>query len=425
MPDPSTPNRETMATQRTGGLRQRGAGIPRRAGDTPQTCPQPLSGCYTPDRPLKEKSMGQWIGILVVAIALYILWHIRQILLLIFTAVVLATAANSFVRRVQHLNIPRRRAIVLTIALFAALAVAFTALVVPPFVAQFQELLQLLPTGIEKIWRSVPLWIDYVLKWVPENFQQARSTLLILQERLQDETLRWDLSKLNFSELSQQASPLVGQFIDNFVTVFNNAVTVTLKLLLVVVLTVMLLADPQSYRQALLMLFPSFYRRRADRILTHCEIALDNWFAGIIISSLFVGICSGISLWLLGIDLALAHALLAGLLNFIPNIGPVLSVVFPLSVAIQEPSWRIGAVIVLYVLIQNLESYWLTPTVMAKQVSLLPALTLIAQIFFATVFGLLGLILALPLAVVAKVWIQELLVRDILDSWDRSPNLLH
>ncbi|MGA1475836.1 MAG: AI-2E family transporter, partial [Prochlorothrix sp.] len=75
--------------------------------------------------------------------------------------------------------------------------------------------------------------------------------------------------------------------------------------------------------------------------------------------------------------------------------------------------------------IQNLESYWLTPTVMAKQVSLLPALTLIAQIFFATVFGLLGLILALPLAVVAKVWIQELLVRDILDSWDRSPNLLH
>ncbi|MGA1601147.1 MAG: AI-2E family transporter [Prochlorothrix sp.] len=369
--------------------------------------------------------MGQWIGILVVAIALYILWHIRQILLLIFTAVVLATAANSFVRRVQHLNIPRRRAIVLTIALFAALAVAFTALVVPPFVAQFQELLQLLPTGIEKIWRSVPLWIDYVLKWVPENFQQARSTLLILQERLQDETLRWDLSQLNFSELSQQASPLVGQFIDNFVTVFNNAVTVTLKLLLVVVLTVMLLADPQSYRQALLMLFPSFYRRRADRILTHCEIALDNWFAGIIISSLFVGICSGISLWLLGIDLALAHALLAGLLNFIPNIGPVLSVVFPLSVAIQEPSWRIGAVIVLYVLIQNLESYWLTPTVMAKQVSLLPALTLIAQIFFATVFGLLGLILALPLAVVAKVWIQELLVRDILDSWDRSPNLLH
>ncbi|MGA1263051.1 MAG: AI-2E family transporter [Prochlorothrix sp.] len=365
--------------------------------------------------------MGQWIGILVVAIALYILWHIRQILLLIFTAVVLATAANSFVRRVQQLNIPRKRAILITLALFITLAVVFTALVVPPFVAQFQELLQLLPTGIEKIWRSVPLWIDYILKWVPENFEEARSTLLILQERLQDETLRVDFSRLDFSELSQQASPLVAQVIDNFVTVFNNAITIALKLLLVLVLTVMLLGDPQSYRQAFLMLFPSFYRRRADRILTNCEISLGNWFAGIIVNSLFVGTCSGLGLWFLGIDLALAHALLAGLLNFIPNIGPVLSVVFPLSVAIQDPSWRIGAVIILYVVVQNLESYWLTPTIMAKQVSLLPALTLIAQIFFATVFGLLGLILALPLAVVAKVWIEELLVRDILDSWQKSP----
>ncbi|KKI99281.1 AI-2E family transporter [Prochlorothrix hollandica] len=361
--------------------------------------------------------IGQWIGVLGVAVALYILWQIRQILLLIFTAVVLATAANGFVRRVQQLNVPRGRAVLLTLSIFLTFAIIFIALIVPPFLAQFQELIQLLPTGIEKIWQSLPLWIDQILKWIPENLGAARETLLILQERLRSETLQIDLSRIDLSEVSQQASPIVGRFLDNFFALFNNAVTVTLQLLLVFILTLMLLADPQSYRQAFLALFPSFYRRRADRILTHCEIALGNWFAGIIINSLFVGTLSGVGLWFLGIDLALAHALLAGLLNFIPNIGPVLSVIFPLSVAIQTPSWRIWMVIVLYVVVQQVESYWLTPTVMARQVSLLPALTLIAQICFATLFGLLGLILALPLAVVAKVWIQELLVRDILDGW--------
>ncbi|MDJ0528462.1 MAG: AI-2E family transporter, partial [Microcystis sp. M53600_WE12] len=64
----------------------------------------------------------------------------------------------------------------------------------------------------------------------------------------------------------------------------------------------------------------------------------------------------------------------------------------------------------------------LTPTVMAKQVSLLPAITLIAQIFFAQMFGILGLLLALPLTVVVKTWLDELLFKDILDQWDHGHN---
>ena len=124
----------------------------------------------------------------------------------------------------------------------------------------------------------------------------------------------------------------------------------------------------------------------------------------------------------MGIKLALAHALLAGLLNFIPNIGPTLSVIFPLSVALQTPSWQILGVLVAYIIIQFTESYWVTPTIMAHQVSLLPALTLTAQIFFATVFGVTGLILALPLTVVSKVWIEELLIHDILDRWQLESN---
>lgn len=134
----------------------------------------------------------------------------------------------------------------------------------------------------------------------------------------------------------------------------------------------------------------------------------------------FIGVLSGVGLWLLQVPLALAHAVLAGLLNFIPNVGPTLSAVLPITIAFLDAPWKALAVLVLYIIIQNIESYWLTPTVMANQVALLPAITLASQIFFTTLFGALGLLMAIPLAVVVKTWIEEVLFKDILDRWQRS-----
>ena len=182
----------------------------------------------------------------------------------------------------------------------------------------------------------------------------------------------------------------------------------------------MMLSSPQGYRKALLSLFPSFYRRRADHILSQSEEALGNWLRGILINCLFIGIASGLGLAVLQIRLVLVHALLAGILNFIPNIGPATSVIFPLSIAVLEAPWKIVAVLIWYFIIQNVETYWLSPTVMARQVSLLPAVTLTAQIFFAKTFGIMGLLLALPLTVVAKTWIEEALFKDILDRWEHN-----
>lgn len=361
-------------------------------------------------------TLGQWLGLAAIASALYILWQIRQIVLLMFTAVALATAANGLVNRFRKLGLKRTPALLLTIVLLLLFAVLFFALVVPPFIEQFRELIQRIPQGLRQLQRLVPDVIDFSLGFVPPGAEGVADLLEQIKAWSQNEvvektpgaTLEWD-----FTWLPDQA----GLLFRNFFAFFNNAVGVALQVLLVTILTLMLLANPQAYRQALLVLFPSFYRRRADAILSKCEVALTNWFSGILLSSTAIALTSWVGLSLLGIDLALAHALLAGVLNFIPNLGPVLSVVFPISVAIldPEPGLKVLGIIILYILLQNLESYVLTPTVMAKQVSLLPALTLVAQLFFASAFGALGLLLALPLTVVAMTWIQELLIKDILD----------
>lgn len=341
--------------------------------------------------------LGQWLGLLCLAIALIILWQIRQMLLLVFTAVVLATALNSLVQRFELAGMRRSFAVPLTLSLVLLINILFVVLIVPPFIDQFLRLVELLPRAFAE-----------ALEWV-EDLANRQPTWLPT------------LELPSLANLTRELQPLFRNLLENFFTFFSSSLTVVLQFLLVVVLSIMFLADPNSYRQAFLKLFPSFYRRRADEILVECEISLGNWLAGILINSLFIAALSGVGLWILQIQLVLAHALLAGLLNFIPNIGPTLSVVFPLTIALLDAPWKGIAVLILYLVIQQIESYWLTPTVMSQQVSLLPAATLAAQIFFASFFGFLGLLLALPLTVVAKTWIEEVLIKDVLDKWDKKP----
>ena len=176
---------------------------------------------------------------------------------------------------------------------------------------------------------------------------------------------------------------------------------------------------PQAYRSVGLQLIPSFYRRRGRRILDQCGAALSSWMVGVLISSLAVFVLCSIALTLLGVKLVLANALLAGLLNVIPNVGPTMSPIFPMAVALLDAPWKAAAVLGAYVVIQNIESYVITPSVMHHQVKLLPGLTLAAQFLFTLLFGPLGLLMALPLAVVLQVIIREVLIHDVLDRWKR------
>jgi predicted PurR-regulated permease PerM len=288
----------------------------------------------------------------------------------------------------------RDRSLLVTAALVLLGGFLFLWLILPLFIDQFQELLDLLPKGFEKL----VTWFEQLQANPPEWLPTS------------DFRLVPDLA--NFL---QQITTIGGRVFGNFLTFFSNSVVLLLQVLLLTVLTLMMLVNPLAYRRLLLRLFPSGYRQRADDILSRCEAALLSWLGGVAFSSLFVASLSFVGLLVLGVPYAFAHAVLAGLFNFIPNLGPTLSAVFPLFVAFLQSPGKAALVVILYVLIQNLESYWFTPMAMQKQVALLPAATLIAQIFFATFLGPLGLILALPLAVVSKTWIEEAWIKDVLD----------
>lgn len=343
-------------------------------------------------------NFGQWIGLLALIASLYILWEIRQFLLLFFAAVVIATALNKLARWLQQFGLRRTWAVLLSIGFLAVVSICLFLLIVPPFAREFQELTVLVPEGITSLNRQV----DQLRTNIPNQFTQYIP---------------------NLETLIQQAQPLVRQGLGRSFTFFSSSLGAVLKLLLVVVLTLMLVANPTAYRKGFILLFPSFYRRRADEILTQCEISLGRWIVGALIGMGVIAVLSGVSLRFLGVRASLAHGVLAGLLNFIPNVGPVLSVVPPMAIALLDAPWKSLVVLAIYFGIQQFESNLLTPLIMAKQVSLLPAVTLLAQVLFASLFGFLGLALALPLTVVGQIWVREMLIKDVLDRWHSSREL--
>ena len=343
---------------------------------------------------------GQWLGLLALLPVLLLLWSLKGVLLLLFSAIVLSAALNLPVRALERHWGWRRAWALLAVLLALTVAVLVGSVVLaPPFVKEFGELLEKLPQAMNTLLEL----IDASYRAVIVNIYGSNSDLPdSLAELFRTRT---DIG----SALERSLQGLLG--------LAGNLGGGLLKVVFVLVLAVMLTAQPKPYRTVAVRLAPSFYRRRLQVVLSHCNNALGNWMAGLLISSFCVAGMAGLGLALLGVKPVVANALLAGLLNVIPNIGPTISTVFPVSVALLDSPWRALAVVVLYLVIQNVESYLITPFVMHKQVKLLPGLALLSQFVFAVLLGPLGLLMALPLVVVAQVLVREVLIHDVMDRW--------
>ena len=337
-------------------------------------------------KPDGQTNFGRWVGFAALIAAVVLLWDLRFVLVDLFGSVVLAVAFCTLVRAVQsRLRWQRWPSLLLSLLLVLLMVFVVVVAVVPPFSAQFQELIEQLPQAAQALQQLIG-----------GDLSSAIQSNITNPEK-------WNLTN-SFSRVLQ----LAGNFGIGLVQLF-----------FVVAVALMLSVQPEDYRQVAVLMAPSYLRRRISGVLDSCGQALSSWMVGVLISSIAVGLMAFVGLSLLGVKLTTANALLAGMLNVIPNVGPTLSVVFPMAVALLDNPWMSLAVLALYVVIQNVESYIITPSVMHHQVKLLPGLTLAAQGIFTVIFGFKGLLLALPLAVCLQVVVRELIVRDVLDTWKR------
>ena len=341
-------------------------------------------------------SSSSYFKLVVILITLLIVWTLRDFLLLIICSLVISNIVCNLCNQIQKgLKIPRPLSLFLVLTFISVIVFTIFILVLPPFIKEFNEILVDIPNGLSKI----NILINTNLNKLNNLFYGEKSENVI-------DIFNLINNVVTIPDVSTIAKAIQESF-KNLINIAGTLGSGLLKLVFVLVVSLMISIEPKQYKENILLLIPKNYRNKFRNILEKCNIALANWTFSMVISSLSVGLLSLIVLSILDVKYVVSNALIAMVLNIIPNIGPVISGIFPISIALLDNFWKPLAVLGAYVIIQNIESYIIMPSIMKKKANLLPGLTLISQFGFTFIFGPLGLILSLPLAVVIQVLIKE------------------
>ncbi len=344
-------------------------------------------------------NFAHWTGFVVLSFSFYIIWKVRQLLILLFTAIIIANLLNHGVQALQRLGIKRFYSVLLLIIFSIVILLQFFLYIFYPSSEQFPELFLLVSQGIDRL--TAPLH-DFVLQLDPELTKTLPS----------------------LDKVIEQLHPLFQKIAGQGLSVFYTTLGIPLTLLLLLILSLMLLVNPIAYRQSFIRLFPFFYRSRINLALTKCDLLLKGELIALLFRMIMIFILALTGLSILKIPLSFTQAVLIMILTLFPNIGPILSFIPPMAIASLETPLKSLIVLFIfiffYLIIRQIENKIITPLIIKDRISLPPGFILLSQVLFATFFGVLGFLLSTPLTVIISVLVKEIIVRDILDKWGLS-----
>jgi predicted PurR-regulated permease PerM len=345
----------------------------------------PAGDGFDPDR---YKSLILWtIG--MTALAVILLWAaflVRDVLLLLYISGLLAIGFSPIVRLIERQQVlpigsrrfPRWLAILVLYLVILGVISLVVALVAPPLADQARQ-----------FWRAKN-----------EMFEQAQQFLIskgLLRERL------------SFQE-AVAAAPGAGGSEAISRTIFSAVVGVAggiLGLLTILILTFYLLVDAGSLRRFFLQFFPARKRSRVDAATQAITTKVSAWLGGQLFLAGVIGTTSAVGLWLLGIPFFYVLALISGIGEMIPIVGPVLAAIPAIAVAATVSVKKVLLVVIFFVVQQQVENHVLVPKVMSRQVGLSPAIVITALLIGGKLMGIPGAILAVPTAAILQVLFTE------------------
>jgi predicted PurR-regulated permease PerM len=324
------------------------------------------------------------IGMTVILLLFF--WYFAYVLLLVFAGILLAVFLRSLAEWLSaHTPLSVGWSLTLVILFLLEGAGIGVSLLGPSIMNSFDQLTQIIPQALERIQDFISKH-GMIKKQLLEDFLQSSKKTLITQDM--------------FARMAGIFSNIIGLIV-GIVVILANGLYFS--------------AEPKIYTHSAVRLISPSKRERVRAVLTELGRALRWWLAGRIIAMIVGGVLTWAGLFLLSVPAAAALAFLAMMLGFIPNIGPILAAV-PAILAGGMQGGLITALYValLYIAVQFFEGYLVTPLVQQRTVSIPPALTLTVQLMMGFAFGILGLLLATPLAVVILVLVQMLYLEDIL-----------
>lgn len=317
------------------------------------------------ENPKSGSSFAQRVVItILIASAFALLWYAARLLLLGFAGVlgaVILDAATSWLGR--HSPMSRKWAYLVVLLGTISVAGAITWLLAPRVVVQVSQLTDALPGAI----RNARAWLN--------QFAWGR-------------VIASHMGNTGLGPLLLSQATEIGRVI----------VEIAVAATVVIVLTAYLAEDPGLYRTGMLSLLPPHWRRRANDLLSTVAHTLRWWLIGQSVPMVALGVLTMVGLLLLNIPLAFTLSLMTGLLIFIPFAGAIIAYIITALLTLSQNPAELLPVTILFVGIHILEGYVLTPLAQRRAVYLPPALTIVAQVLMSLLFGVLGLVLATPLA---------------------------
>lgn len=325
------------------------------------------------------------IKTIAVILGLIFLWMIKDILVIVFFALVIASTLNPVIRRLEKLKLPRTLAAILVYLLFIGGGITLISLVTVPLAQEINRLSQTIP--------------------------EMASTLRGLQQ---------------FSQLSSELQKALIQFSDrlsnisiNLFSITGNVVGATVSTVAVIVISFYLSVENRGIKEFLRDITPKTRKKFVVNLWEKIQSKLGTWFKAELALTLSVGLLTFIGLKLLGFRYALILGIFAALTEFIPYVGPVLASIPALLIALTKGLPLTLMTLVLYVLVQQTENYILAPQIMKKAMSLNPLLIIIVLMIGAKLGGFLGILLAVPVTVVLVEVIREVFNLEGIQLWKR------
>jgi predicted PurR-regulated permease PerM len=368
------------------------------------------------------------ITLAMVAVALF-LWNSLQVLLLAFAAVLVGVALRGMAEGLAPwTRLPIGGALAVVILSLVGFFVVLAAIAAPTVVQQFERLADQLPASIESVQERLRQysWGRRVLGDVPPD------------ARVDAAATRPSSGESDAVEVDAAAAPPAGASPTTSPTLVARAIEVTtarqggaagsvahyarrlatavFTFILVVIVGIYLAVQPEMYVRGTLFLFPKRERPRMREVMYKVAYTLRWWLLAQLVPMACIGTFIGGGLWLIGVPLWLPLGLLAALLNFIPNFGPVIAAVPAVLIALADSPGKAVWVVALTIAAQNLEGYLITPLVQRRAVEMPPALTILSQVLMGLLLGPLGVILAAPLTAAAIVVVKLLYVQDTLGT---------
>lgn len=337
-----------------------------------------------PKERLNSKLFPQLYLLLATVIVTLLVWLTIDVFLLAFAGILLAIIISSisyFIKR--YSGIPHYLAVTIVLISLVLLLTGVSFIIAP----EVSKQMSLLYTELPQAWNKLS---DEFLAFINVNNDSMVPQGISLPNTL--------------SKVQALPSKLGGIFTSTFGFIGN--------FFIILFFGISLAYQPEIYVNGLINLFPKQKQSKVKKILNDTTETLQFWLAGKFFSMLIIGFLTWLGLWLLNIPLAFTLALLAAFLSFIPNIGPITAAIPAILLALLKGPDFALYVGLLYLAIQTIESYLITPIIQQKSVSLAPALIVFMQLIMSLLVGILGLALATPLLAVINVLVKQIYLTD-------------